>query len=75
MINEIIIRLRESAQVDEYYAVTMHRPMLLTIADILEKQEDEIKRLKADLQEYKTPQRIQNAIDSWENILKEKSND
>jgi hypothetical protein len=42
--DDIVTRLREAAQVDEYYAVTMHRPMLLAIAD-------EIERLEIDLSE------------------------
>jgi hypothetical protein len=44
IINEVVIRCREAAQVDEYYAVTIHRPMLLAIAD-------EIERLQIDLSE------------------------
>jgi hypothetical protein len=44
IVKEIVTRLRKAAQVDEYYAVTMHRPMLIAIAD-------EIERLQLDLSE------------------------
>lgn len=46
IMDDVVTRLREAAQVDEYYAVTMHRPLILAIAD-------EIERLQIDLSEAK----------------------
>jgi len=37
MTDDIVTRLREAAQVDEYYAVTMHRPLLIAVADAIER--------------------------------------
>ena len=48
MSDDIVTRLREAAQVDEYYAITVHRPMLIAIAD-------EIERLRAEVAYLKTP--------------------
>lgn len=48
MTDDILTRLREAAQVDEYYAITVHRPMLIAIAD-------EIERLRAEVAYLKTP--------------------
>ena len=46
MSDDIVTRLREAAEVDEYYAVTMQRPTLLAVAD-------EIEDLRAELQEFR----------------------
>jgi len=62
--DDILTRLREAAQVDEYYAITVHRPMLIAIADEIERLRasvintfdngfDEIERLRKESEIYK----------------------
>jgi hypothetical protein len=50
IVKEIVTRLREAAQVDEYYAVTMHRPMLIVIADEIERLQLELSEVKFEYQ-------------------------
>jgi hypothetical protein len=70
MTDDIVKRMREALKHEDRYQMTMAPEFVSAIADTLEKQADEIKRLKAELEEHKTPQRIGNTNRSLAKYIK-----